>query len=198
MPRVSDIQAQKNGQFYSIFVDDKYAFSLGDLELSASSLRIGSELTEAEVEQWVKSSGLSKLRNRALHYISIRPRAELEIRLYLKRKLAEPEETEEVIVWLRNYNYLDDADFAKRWAEHRRELGHRSDLRIRAELRQKGIDDATIDEALQSDVYDQAAALKALIEKRRHRYADEQKLIQYLARQGFSWSQIKDALKAED
>src|SRR3954451_950044 len=105
MPRVTDIQAQKNGQFYSIFVDGKYAFSLGDLELSASSLRINSEITEADVEQWVNASGLSKLRNRALHYIAIRPRAELEVKQYLLRKQAEPELIEKVVIWLNSYGY---------------------------------------------------------------------------------------------
>lgn len=198
MPRVTDIQVQKNGQFYSIFVDGRFAFSLGDLELSASPLRMGGEITASELEDWVKSSGLSQLRNRALRYLAIRPRSELELRQYLARKEAAAEETDGVVEWLKRYGYLDDADFARRWAEHRRRLGQRSDVRIRAELRQKGIEQELIDEALASQELDQAAALKELISKRRHRYAEKEKLVQYLARQGFSWSQIKEALQEED
>lgn len=198
MPRVTDIQAQKNGQFYSIFIDGKYSFSLGDLELSASALRIGTNLAAAEAEEWQKSSGLSKLRNLALRYLAIRLRSEHEVRQYLQRKEAEAEQIDSVIDWLKSYGYLDDADFARRWTDHRRQMGHRSDIRIRTELRQKGIDSELINEALQSGEYDQSAALKELIEKRRHRYADEEKLIQYLARQGFNWSQIKEALQPDD
>src|SRR5206468_8583290 len=121
----TDIQAQKNGQFYSVFIDGKYTFSLGDLELSASSLRVGSEVGDAEVQDWIKSSGLSKLRNLALRYISIRPRSVLEVRQYLTRKDAEPDQIHPVVDWLISYKYLDDDDFARRWVEHRRQLGHR-------------------------------------------------------------------------
>lgn len=198
MPRVTDIQVQKNGQFYSVFVDGRFAFSLGDLELSASALRVNVELTEAELGEWVKSSGLSKLRNRALSYLAIRPRSELELRQYLQRKEASAEDTGSVIDWLKSFGYLDDADFARRWAEHRRRLSQRSDARIRSELRQKGISYEIIDQALAGQEVDQQAALKELIAKRRHRYADEEKLISYLARQGYGWSQIREALREGD
>lgn len=197
MARVTGIQAQKNGQFYSIFVDEKYSFSLGDLELSASSLRVGSELSDAEVAEWTRSSGISKLRNLALRYLAIRPRSELEIKQYLERKGAADEEIQQVQDWLRSYGYLNDSDFARRWTQYRRREGQRSDPRIRSELKQKGINQDSIDEALQQGEYDQSAALKDLIAKRRHRYADERKLVEYLARQGYRWSEIKAALTEE-
>lgn len=195
MGRVTDIQAQKNGRYYSIFVDGHYAFSLGDLELSASALRVGSELTDDDVAGWRQGSRVSKVRSMALRYLAIRPRSVRELQKYLERKEVQPEPVAEVIEWLGRLGYLDDADFARRWADYRRRAGHYSDARIRAELRQKGVDEDILAQALDAAEGSEDKALRQLIAKRRGRYADEQKLIQYLARQGYSWSQVKRALE---
>lgn len=197
MPRVTDIRAQKNGRFYSVFLDGAYGFSLGDLELSASNLRVGTELSAHEVENWQKDAGTSKVRNLALKYLAIRPRSVLEVRQYLDRKQAVEDAIEDTLQWLIDLKYLDDADFARRWIEHRH-MSHRSTIKIKAELRQKGIEHNLIDEMLGSEPEANLVALRELIQKRRHRYSDDQKLIQYLARQGFRWSDIQKSLQEDD
>jgi SOS response regulatory protein OraA/RecX len=66
------------------------------------------------------------------------------------------------------------------------------------ELRQKRIDDETIQKVLDDDQADEQEILKELINRKRRqtRYRDDQKLIAYLARQGFNYSDIKDVMGA--
>jgi SOS response regulatory protein OraA/RecX len=54
-----------------------------------------------------------------------------------------------------------------------------------------------IDQALADQPQDDIAAIKQLIAKRGHRYPDRQKLMAFLARQGFQYGDIKTALTEE-
>ena len=70
---------------------------------------------------------------------------------------------------------------------------------MKLELRKKGIASDIVDQVLtDSENFDENAALKNLIAKKRNRYDNEQKLIAYLARQGFSYDKIKSALSDYD
>ena len=71
-------QVKQQGR-YSIFVEGKYSFSLGEAALLDSKLVIGQELTGAEVKKFIKLSGDDKLYNMAFRYAVMRPRSTLEI-----------------------------------------------------------------------------------------------------------------------
>jgi SOS response regulatory protein OraA/RecX len=63
------------------------------------------------------------------------------------------------------------------------------------ELRAKRISDDIISQILSEDETDERETLKTLIAKKRSRYPDDQKLMQYLARQGFEYDEIKAAMQ---
>jgi SOS response regulatory protein OraA/RecX len=67
------------------------------------------------------------------------------------------------------------------------------------ELRKKHISNEIIEKAIGSEPEDEQSALQTVIEKARRqtKYHDEQKLMQYLARQGFGYGDIKDALRQD-
>jgi SOS response regulatory protein OraA/RecX len=66
------------------------------------------------------------------------------------------------------------------------------------ELRQKGIEGEVIDEALGGLEHDdELAALRGVIAKKRHAYASDAKLIQYLGSIGYNYGLIKEAIEAE-
>jgi SOS response regulatory protein OraA/RecX len=66
-----------------------------------------------------------------------------------------------------------------------------------ADLRKKHIDPDIIESAIGSEKDDERAALKATIERKRRqtKYQNDEKLMQYLARQGFNYQDIKEALR---
>ncbi len=92
--------------------------------------------------------------------------------------------------------YIDDADFAERWVANRRLLKPISKLKLRQELLKKRVPKEIIDQTLNQDETDEKEVLVELIEKKRKisRYQDDRKLMEYLARQGFRYGDIKDAL----
>ncbi len=188
-------QQVKRTDRYSIFVDGKYAFSLSESGLIESRLASGQELDAAELKSLKKAAGLDKAYYSALRYVAIRPRSEWEIDFYLKRKEVDKDTAGEVIQRLRNLNLLSDLDFARSWIANRRLLKSTSKRRLRLELMQKRVPNDIIDEALAEDQTDERQALRDLIEKKRRRYPDDHKLMQYLARHGFNYDDIKDVLK---
>lgn len=190
-------QQVKRPTRYSIYVDGTFAFGLGEGQLLSSGLTKGKEITEAELAELQGESQFGKLFDRTLNLLSFRPRSEYELRTYLKRKQQEPELIDRILNKLSKLGYVDDAGFAKRWVEHRRAIKPISSLKLRAELKQKGLANEHIDAALYENT-DDTDAIKAIIEKKAAKYPDRQKLMHYLARQGFRYDDIKRALTPTD
>lgn len=198
--KISSIQVQlKNASRYSIFVDGKYVFSLSADALLESHLICGQEVTEAEVNRFKQLSADDKAYGLALAYVARRLRSEWELRDYCKRKGYAPELTEAIISRLNRSGFVDDEIFARRWVENRRLLKATSAKKLRLELRQKRIADDIISAVLAEDETDERQVLRELIEKKRKqtKYQDDQKLMMFLARQGFSYDDIKAVLKKD-
>ena len=202
MPVITDIKQQKRIETrYSVYLDGRYAFSLSDLELSSSNLRVRSELTPDEVELWQAQSLEGKAYAAALRYIAYRRRSERELTDYLRRKEYEAEVIEPVLERLREVSLIDDRAFAAAWIADRQLLRPRSRRVLEQELLKKGIDRELAHDALaELDDDGQATVLMNLIERKRRltQYQDPQKLLAYLGRQGFGYAEIKKALARLD
>ena len=195
--RVTAIKAQvKREGRYSIFVDGKYSFSLSADALLDAHLINGQELNEADVQTYKKLSSDDKAYGLALEYVARRMRSEGELRDYFRRKKYEPELADQILAKLARGGYVDDAEFARRWVENRRLLKATSARRLQLELQQKKVSSDIIQATLAEDETDERQVLRELVFKKRKqsRYQDDQKLIAYLARQGFSYDDIKTAL----
>jgi regulatory protein len=195
--KITDIKPQaKRQDRYSIFVDNKYAFSLSENELMNSGIRIDREYSAVELEELQKSAVLDKAYMRALDLLSRRARSEWEMRDYLKRKGYDTETTDTILNKLSKAGYIDDYKFAKAWADNRHLLKNISRRKLWQELKQKRIADDTISLVLEEDETDELAEIKKVIEKKQNqsRYKDEQKLLAYLLRQGFKYGDIKTVL----
>lgn len=191
-------QQVKRNDRYSIYVDGKYSFSLSEGDLIKSGLRKNQEVNEAELDHFKDDSRLGKLYEKTLNLLSYRQRSEWELRDYLRRKKQDDNDIEKTLSKLSENGYVDDRRFAKSWVETRRLLKPMSQKRLRLELRQKRIADDIIDEILAEDETNELDVLKEIIERKAKRYPDKQKLMQYLARQGFSYDNIKSALAEQD
>lgn len=189
-------QQTKRQDRYSVFVDDKYAFSLSETALLDSRIATGQELEKAELKAFKQLSADDKAYGNALRYVTMRLRSEWEMRDYFRRKeVAEPV-AEQIITKLKNLRLLDDEVFARSWVANRRILKPTSRRKLTQELKAKRIDPQIIDKVLAEDreETDELEILKQLIERKKSRYPDRNKLMQYLARQGYSFDDIKEAL----
>jgi regulatory protein len=195
--KITNIKQQvKRTDRYSVFVDDKYAFSLSETALLESKIASGDQLTAGQVQDFKKLSEDDKLYSQTLRYIALRPRSKWEIEFYLQRKKAEPDQTESILNKLSVIGLIDDEKFAKAFVSDRRLLKPSSRRKLILELRKKRIADDIIQTAISDESSDEHTALLEVIARKRRqtKYQDDEKLMQYLARQGFNYSDIKAVL----
>lgn len=192
------VQQEKQKDRYSVFVEGKYGFSLSEGALLESRLATGQELDKAALQQWKQTSADDKIYNQALRYAAMRLHSTWEMEQYLRRKNASPALVEKILNKLSIIDLLNDGAFARAWVANRRLLRPTSTRKLQQELRAKRVADEVIEAVLGEEAAsDNLAALREAIAKKRElpKYkADPLKLMQYLARQGFSYSDIKDVL----
>lgn len=195
------VQQQKQHDRYSIFVDDKYAFSLSEGALLESRLASGQELSKEQVKAFKQKSAEDKLYGRALRYAAMRPRSVWEMQQYLRRKDSPAPLTEQITNKLLELDLLNDEKFAAAYVRYRQLLSPASRRKMLAELRAKHVNEQVIQITLEQGPLDELATLRAIVAKKKDlpKYkADPLKLMQYLARQGFSYSDIKQVLNEND
>ncbi|MCX6727277.1 MAG: RecX family transcriptional regulator [Candidatus Saccharibacteria bacterium] len=195
--KITDIKQQvKSPERYSIFVDDKFSFGLSESALMASTLKVGKEITPGELAELKDSARSDKTYGQALGLIARRKRSEWEIRDYFKRKEYEPELIDSLVERLYKSRWLDDAAFALMWVENRRLLKSTSARRITQELKAKRVSDDVISAALAQDETDENEVLRELVARKQKqtRYQDTQKLMAYLIRQGYNYTDVKQAI----
>ena len=191
-------QQVKKPERVSVFVDEKYSFSLSLDELLKHKIKQGMDVDQADIKRFKKISDDGKLRMRSLEWLLNRPRSTREFQDYLYRKKAEAELTESLIKEFGRRGYLDDQKFGE-WFIELQQRRNKSNRAVRAELFKKGLDRELIEELMIGESDDEAERLKALVAKKSKllRYRQNpQKLAEYLTRQGFSWDLVKASIKS--
>jgi regulatory protein len=210
--KITGITAQqKDKNRVNIMVDGKYRFSLDLFQVVDLGIRIGKEYADDELMELETESQFGKVYMRALEYSLMRPHSAKEVRDYLYRKTRDArtktgdikkgvptEITTRVFNRLTEKGYVDDEKFTHYWVENRSLTKGASKRKLTAELRSKGVESSVIDRHLAESSRSDDDELKKIITKKRSRYPDEQKLMQYLARQGFSYDDIKQALSPDE
>ncbi len=195
---ITELKVQKgNRRRVNVYLDGKYAFSLAAIE--AAKLHRGQVLSDEEIQKLQERDAFQKAHDRALRFLSYRPRSEAEMRRYLRDKDTPKAIEEEVIQRLTAVGLLDDLAFARYWVENRERFKPRSALMLRHELRQKGVDDGIIAQVLE-DIDEEESAYRAALQRaRRLSKLDyksfSQRLGAYLRRRGFSYEVIKAVLE---
>lgn len=213
--KITDISLQaKNPDRVNVSVDGKFRFSLDLYQVGELGLKIGRECSEEELARYETESQFGKLYGRALEYCLMRPHSAREVRDYLRRKTlttrykakdgsikerpgVSADNIDRVFSRLVDRGYINDEAFARFWVENRNQTKGISRRKMSAELMAKGVDRLIIEDILGQSIRNDEDELKKVIAKKRSKY-DDQKLMAYLARQGFSYDDIKSALEAED
>ena len=192
------VQQQKRTNRYSISVDGTYAFSLSEAALLSSKITRGQELTQKQLRELKLLSGDDKLYAQAFRYAALRMHTSWEIARYLERKQASPALIQELLNKLSNSGLINDTQYAKSFVHDHQLLRPTSRRKIIFELRKKHVPQAIIEAVLSSNDETDQTALRTIIENKRQqsRYQDDLKLMQYLARQGFHYGDIKQALSS--
>ena len=143
---ITKIERQKkNKTRYSIFVDDKYAFSVSEDVYVRFALHSGQELTDIERIQIENAEAESSVRRVALRYRSYRPRSRNEILEYLRKKGFDDSHIHLAIVFLDEMKLLNDDEFARMFCRDRLQLKPVGKSSMKHLLYKKGIDKLTVE-----------------------------------------------------
>ena len=187
-------QQKRNRDRVSVYLDGRFAFGLP--AIVAAGLKSGQFLSDTEIETLTEEGAVESAYNRALEYLSYRPRSRAEVVTYLRRRSVPESQVASVTERLERAGLLDDEAFARFWVENRERFRPRGLRALRYELRTKGLSDEVIEEALASVDVEQSALRAA--EKKAQRLARldrptfDRKLVEYLARRGFAYDVARE------
>ena len=205
-------QGVKNPERVNMFISGKFAFSLDVAQVVDFKLKVGQELSEEEIAELRKASEFGKLYQRTLEWALMRPRSEREVRDYLLRRKIKRfssdalapvvvqgssenpfDFSEEIINRLVAKGYVDDRKFAEFWVENRFVKKGVSRKRLGMELMKKGVAKEIIEEVLEARSDEEE--IRKVIAKKRAKYNTQEKLMAYLARQGFSYDLVRQVME---
>lgn len=142
-----------------------------------------------------------KFYNKALYFLSFRPRSEKELRDYFKKNKVDELTSQKIINSLKNSKFLNDEEFAKWFKQQRTLIKPKATRLIKMELKQKGITEEIITEIFKDETESDLEKAQKLAEKRIKRYLGTQdkrkvyeKMGRYLASKGFNYDVIKEVI----
>jgi regulatory protein len=188
-----ELQERRRGRRSNVYVDGRYAFSL-TTEL-AVQLRVGDAISADQCAALIVKDQQARAYDAALRFLGARPRSEREIRDRLARHEFEGQIVDRVIERLRRLGLVDDAAFAAYWVDQRATHRPRGARLLRQELRQKGVSQDVVAEALPAEDDEEgayraaqrkAASLRALDER-----TFKQRLGAFLQRRGYGYETMR-------
>ncbi len=187
----------------SLFIDGKFALGISAELMLKMHLHLEQELSDADLEQLKSAEARQQAVERAINYLSFRPRSQEEVRRYLRKKETPPDIIEAVLERLHSLDYLDDRSFASFWVENRDRFNPRGSQALRNELRMKGVEREIVDEAV-DDEHDEELALRAasrkaalLLQTPTMDYATfRNRLSGFLQRRGFSYAIVARVVRS--
>ena len=197
---VTDIKQQKNDKSrYSVYIDGNYEFSLIMEDILYFRLKIGEPISEETYRYITETTLYIKAQNTALKFLGYKMTTEKEV----LHKLIKEQYSEEIIArvmeFLIKYDYINDREYCRRYIKETLKLRPKGIYMIKSELKAKGIDEDTADEALEGAQIDELCVAEMLLEKKYEGFAemDQKELTRvygYLQRRGFSFGIIKEAV----
>ena len=180
-----------------ISVDGEYSFTVDEAYFLSMGIYNGKEVGDDELNEIKQTVSVRRAYNYAVNLLSRRDHSERELVTKLAQK-GYTDGAEEAIAKLRNGGYVSDERFARLFVRELQTLKKYGKKRIEQELYRKGIDREIIREVLDETEFEQSE-LVSLIERKYGRYLSDEKgvakTINGLLRMGYSYGEIRDALK---
>lgn len=185
--------------------DDGISFRVSADLCQQRGLQVGERLSDDEFRALSAEAADREALDRAVHYLSYRPRTCREVRLHLGKHGLSPQ-ADAAIERCIELGYLDDPAYARAFVRERVRLKPRGRPRLISELLSRGLDRHTAEQAVElaleeegvseDDLLRQVALRRARSLRRLEPPAARRRLAAFLGRRGFRTGAIK-ALVAE-
>lgn len=190
----------KGSKLY-LYADDEYVMSIDSDIWYSLDYTDGDEIDEEELNELKSLVNARLAYAQAIRFLTLRSHSENELYKKLLKKHSRLS-AEYAIAKCRELGFLDDADFASRYAKELAENKKYGVARIRQELLLKGIDRDLIDNAISSVDTDYSDNIIQIVEKKYSNCLNDDKgkrrMIAGLMRLGYTYSDIKSALAQYD
>lgn len=188
------------GNKIHILVDGEYRATVDRDWWYSEKYRKFKEITEEELTELLGSVSFRRAYNKALDLLSNRPYCEKELVRKLKEKDFSEDAVQNAVARLKELSLIDDEHYASVLAEHLSENKHYGEKRILQELLIRGIDRETAQNAARALDKDAVNSIILLLERKfknkLETEKDKQRTVASLIRYGYSYSDIKTALRA--
>ncbi|WP_020615210.1 RecX family transcriptional regulator [Paenibacillus daejeonensis] len=195
-------QVLRKRGYYLIYLDhaEDAALTLHEDIVVRYKLLKGTVLSEAAIEDVQVASERHQAYMLAVAYLGARARTAKEIERYLLRKEVQPELIAQVVERLENDHFIDDQDYAMRFAGTRLRLQNKGSRRIKQELIQRGVAKRVAAAAV--DSLDEEAELQAAVRVAAKKWPylkgedreRKRKLMMFLLRRGYPHPIVKQAM----
>ena len=199
---VTKIEVQKrNPKRRSVFIDGEFAFGLDEEVLHKSGLKKGESLTQPRIDEITEEERKKEAKDAALRFLSFRRRTEKQVREKLKKKEFDEKTIEATIDKLKEFDLINDLEFATSWVRDRLTLKPRGRKLLKQELWKKGIRRDIIEQVTDDLCKDEDKSALELVEKIKKRYRNlepkvaRRRMFNLLLRRGFSYETSKNSLK---
>lgn len=199
--QITAIEPQKRKKDrVNIFLDGEFAFSLDHETLLKNSLSSGQKLTQEQIENLAKEGEFAYWYNKALRFLSFRPRSQKEILDYFRKNKVGGLIVKSIVKKLREKKFIDDVAFAKWFIKQRIDFRPKGKIAIVTELHQKGISENITSIAIQKVGFNELRLAKKALRKKEKTFGrypakkQKEKAVAFLKQRGFSWDTIEKVL----
>lgn len=177
-------------------LEDGSILRMGEGEVVNFALYAGKELSEEEAERLQDAARRSGLKAKAIELLMRKPQSRRELGRKLLEWEASQEEADGICDRMEELGYLNEAEYAGRIVRHYAAKGF-GERKLRDELYRRGIPRELWEDAM-SQIEDNSQAIDTFLEKKLkgdHDPKAVKRASDALARRGFSWTEISDALR---
>jgi regulatory protein len=196
MPVITALKpSRKSNNLVVVYVDGQFLLKAPiDLALK-HHLKVGLELSPKILRTLKSQTDSHYFFERAVNFISYRPRSSSEVTFFLKQKLAQtPKRITKILTKLQELGLQNDDTFAD-WLINSRKNQGKSLMFIKRELAQKGLDKSLISQKLEQQSAILPPQRKVLSYYNKYLKKDPRtallKTARYFASKGFSSSELK-------
>lgn len=196
---VTEVAREKHGALVTVNETERLRFNRE--AWCERSVEVGEEIDLAELRKWLLPRQYPEALNAAVRLLAVRSRSEAEICRALRLRGYMDETIDMVSYQLERNELVNDEAFAREWAKARVHAGLGKN-RILMELRQKGVDSAICESAVNELSEDERGESgKALAAKLLKRYGGDdardaiQKVMAGMSRRGYGYDEAKSAIE---
>jgi regulatory protein len=200
--KITKVEVQKNNKKrVNVYIDEDYAFSCDAEIVYKHDLSKTKSINLEEINEIIAADNFMKAKNDALKYIERSYKTEKEIRDKLYKKGYDETTVQSTVVFLKEYNFLDDLKYAEMYIKDKQKSSGKNKLKY--DLTKKGIEEevvqeitSKIDTTAEGDTAELIAGKKyqSIIKRETDKRKIYEKLLRFLVGKGFSWEVSKTAI----